>query len=350
MKTSLKTLVIRFSSIGDIVLSTPLLRVLRGRFPDGQIDFLTKKEYADLVRFNQNLNVTHAYDTSTGFEGLRRMKKKLRDERYDLIVDIHNSMRSRFVRSIRGVKDVVTVDKRYLERTALVKFKKNLYKNSVPVSERYIETVYPYGIKNDGKGPELHIPDEVLFSVSGKIASLRLNRFESVLGICPGAKHATKRWIPERFAALAVRHIKEKDGAVVLFGGREDQELCRMIGDAIASDAGKERVIDFCGGFSLLESAAAMEFCDIIVSNDTGLMHIATAMKKKTVAIFGSTVKQFGFFPQAENSVVIERTGLRCRPCSHIGLQSCPEKHFRCMNDTGVDEVYEKVNVLLSKT
>jgi heptosyltransferase-2 len=347
METNTKTLVIRFSSIGDIVLASPLLRVLRKRFPHGQIDFVTKRQYADLVRFNQNINVTHEYDDSTGFDGLRRLKRKLREERYDLVVDIHNSLRSRYVRSLLGVKKILVVEKQQVERALLVRFKKNLYARPVSVADRYITTVRELGIENDGKGLEVHLPDEILFGISGRVARLRLNRFERVLGLCPGARHATKRWPTERFAEVGARFARDADGVVMLFGGEEDRDAAGEIVRRIIENAGTERVVDWTGQLSLLETAAALEYCDAVVTNDTGLMHLAVAMHKKIVAMFGSTVREFGFFPLADDAIVLERTGLPCRPCSHIGRDECPEEHFRCMRDIGVDEVFKAVSGLL---
>lgn len=343
MKTSLKTLVIRFSSIGDIILAAPLLRALRAKFPEGQIDFVTRREYAELVRNNHNLNLTYEYDASTGFDGLRTIKKRIKEERYDLVVDIHDSLRSKYLRSILGVKHIAVLNKRIIERSMLVKLKKNVYKDQVPAPERYIEPLKKFGIENDGKGLELPIPDEVLFRVSGKIASLRLNRFERTIGLCPGARHFTKRWPPERFAEVAIRFVKEFDGKVLLFGGAEERSLSAGISEEVRKATGEERLTDFTGELGLLETAAAMEFCDVIVANDTGLMHMATAMRKKVVAIFGSTVREFGFFPYAPGAVVVEQQGLACRPCSHIGRSSCPEGHFRCMIDISVDQVYTGV-------
>lgn len=343
MNPSLKTLVIRFSSIGDIVLSSPLLRVLRAKFPEGQIDFVTRKEYAELVRNNHNINLTYEFDASTGFDGLRALKKRIKAERYDLVVDIHDSLRSKYLRSIPGVKDMAVIKKRVVERSMLVKFKKNVYRDHVPVPDRYIEPLKRFGIQNDGKGLDLPIPDEVLFRVSGKIATLRLNRFEKTIGLCPGARHGTKRWPRERFAELAIRFVREFDAKVLVFGGEDEREICSFIAGSVLRETGKERATDFSGELSLLETAAALEFCDIVVTNDTGLMHIATAMQKKVVAIFGSTVREFGFFPYAAGATVIEQQGLACRPCSHIGLPSCPEGHFRCMNESSVEQVYQGV-------
>ena len=343
MATINKTLVIRFSSIGDIVLSSPLLRVLRARFPDGQIDYVTRKEYAELVRSNQNLNYTYEFDAAQGFDGLRVLKRRVRAEGYDLIVDIHDSLRSKYLRSLRGPKHVVVVNKRVVERTMLVKLKKNVYKGIVSVADRYIEPLQQLGIVSDGKGLELHIPDEVLFGVSGKMSKLHLNRFEKVIGVCPGARHFTKRWPAERFAELGARCAREADAKLLLFGGAEESDLCTSLVENINKQAGPERATHFCGMLSLLETAAAMNACDAIVTNDSGLMHIATAVQKNVVAIFGSTVREFGFFPYKGNAIVLERPALSCRPCSHIGRSECPEGHFRCMHDIGVEEVHAAV-------
>lgn len=339
MNTPNKILVLRFSSIGDIVLASPLLRVLRKRFPASQIDFVTRKEYAELVRSNPNLNYTYEFDVAEGFDGLRTLRRRIRGEGYDLIVDIHGSLRSRFVRAFPGGADVVSVDKREKERAALVKFKRDIYRDHVPVSGRYIEPVAQYGIQDDGKGTELHIPDEISFGVSARMAALNLNHFEKVLGICPTARHATKCWPIDRYVELGSRCAQLEQAKILIFGGTSDKPVCDQMAEAVEAAAGPGSVANLAGQLSLMETAAAMDFCDAVVTNDSGLMHIAEARQRNLVAIFGSTVRQFGFFPRNRNSVVIEREGLACRPCSHIGRASCPEKHFRCMKDTTVDEV-----------
>jgi len=349
MDTIHKTLVIRFSSIGDLVLASPLLRVLRARFPDGQIDFVTRKEYAELVRSNHNLNYTYELDTSEGFDGLRALKKRIKAEGYELILDIHDSLRSKYLRSIRGPRRILVLNKRILERSLLVGMKKNIYKEIVSVVDRYIEPLSQFGVVNDGKGLELHIPDEVLFGLSGKMAKLRLDRFEKIIGLCPGARHNTKRWATDRYAEIGVRCASDMDAKVFIFGGPDETELCTALADRINREVGTERASHFCNQLSLLETAAAMEYCDVVVSNDTGLMHLATAMNRKVVAIFGSTVREFGFFPYDESAVVLERAGLYCRPCSHIGRRECPEKHFRCMLEIGVDDVYGGVREFLQE-
>jgi len=342
-----KILIIRFSSIGDIVLATPLMRVLHASFPSSKIDFIVRKEYAELICNNKNLSHIYEFDAKTGFSGLRKLKNQLRAEHYDLVIDIHNSLRSRYLRWMLGANDVVVINKRIFARTMLVRLKKNIYRSAISVADRYIEPVQKYGIENDGKGLELLISDEIRTQASAKMKKLGIRQSGTIIGFCPSAKHATKCWPQERFAELGAKLSKDFNAKIILFGGQEDKEKCSSIADAINSISKEGSTTDLSGELSLLESAIAMEACTLIVTNDSGLMHIAAAMKKKVVAIFGSTVREFGFFPVGTESVIVERTGLYCRPCSHIGRDSCPKKHFRCMKEIEVDEVAETVRQIV---
>lgn len=342
-----KTVVFRLSSIGDIVLSSPLLRVLRkAAGNDARIDFVVRKEYAELVRYNHHLSVVHEYDPETGFEGLQKLARVLRDEQYELAVDIHDSIRTKFLRAACGTKSVV-VDKRKMERWLLINLKRNAYDDSLFVAERYIETLKKYGITNDAKGLEIFIPDSTLFEISGKMAALRLNEFEKVVGICPGSKHFTKRWQKEKFAEVAVRAAKDFNAKILLFGGKEERDDCEFVADEVMRRISERSASNFAGNFTLLETAAALEFCDVVVTNDSGLMHLAAAKKKKIVAIFGSTSREFGFAPYGTESVIIENNDLDCRPCTHIGRKSCPKEHFKCMADITAEKVYDAVKVFL---
>lgn len=344
MKLPTKIIVFRLSSIGDIILASPLLRVLRqAAGKDARIDFVVRKEYAELVKHNHHLSFVHEYDTATGFDGLQKLARELYDEHFDLAVDIHDSIRTKFLRTACRTKETVVVDKRKFERWLLVNLKRNAYDDNLSVAERYLETVEKYGVKNDGKGLEIFIPDSILFDISGKMGKLKLNRFEKVIGICPGAKHFTKRWQREKFADVAVRAAETLHAKILLFGGADEVNDCAVVAEEVSRKVSNDAVTNFAGQFSLLETAAAMEFCDVVVSNDSGLMHLAAAKQKKIVAIFGSTVREFGFFPYSTESIVIEKSDLDCRPCTHIGRKSCPKQHFQCMVGITVDEVFAAV-------
>jgi len=343
MPTPDKILIIRFSSIGDIVLASPLIRVLHKRFPSSHIDFVVRKDFAELVCYNPNLNHIYEFNAQGGFPELHRLANAIRREKYDLIIDIHNNLRSRYIRSFSRAKEVVTINKRIYARTMLVRLKKNYYRDIVSVADRYIEPVITYGIENDAQGLEIFIPDEILQKVSGIMSSLKLHVYGKVVGFCPSAKHATKRWPQERFIEAGIRLVHELRAKIILFGGKSDTVLCSTITNGINKKIEGACAVEYSDQFSLLETAAAMQFCNVIVTNDSGLMHITAAMKKNVVAIFGSTVREFGFFPVGTENIVLERKGLYCRPCSHIGRSNCPEKHFRCMNETQVDEVVDSI-------
>jgi lipopolysaccharide heptosyltransferase II len=344
-----KILIIRFSSIGDIVLASPLIRVLRKRFPYSQIDFIVRKDYAELIRFNPNLNYIYEFNAHGGFRELRQLTNTVRQSNYDLVIDIHNSLRSRYIRSFSGVKKVVVINKRIFERTMLVRLKKNYYTDIVSVMDRYIEPIGIYGIENDAQGLNIFVPDEVVSRVTGKMASLRLNTFREVVGFCPSAKHLTKCWPQERFIETGIRLTRDLKAKIIIFGGKSDTTLCAAIAQAINDKIEGGYATEYSNQFTLLETAAAMQFCNTIVTNDSGLMHIAAAMKKKIVAIFGSTVREFGFSPVGTINIVVERKGLYCRPCSHIGRSNCPEGHFRCMNEIQIDDVIEAIKLVNEK-
>ncbi len=344
-----KILIIRFSSIGDVVLTTPLLRVLHTTFQFSMIDFVVKKEYAELVRNEKNLNRIYEFDPKSGFSGMHKLRKQLQSEQYDLIVDIHNSLRSRYLRWMLGSGDVVVVSKRIFARTMLVRFKKNFYGNIVSVADRYIEPLQKYGIQNDGEGLELYISVGIRAQAFAKMNKLGIHLYGMMIGFCPSAKHATKCWPQERFAELGIRLANKYGAKILLFGAAADKDRCAAIANAINDRSRNGKAVDLSGELSLLESAIAMEACNLVVTNDSGLMHVASAMKKKVIAIFGPTVREFGFFPVGKEQIVLERNGLYCRPCTHIGGKICPEKHFRCMNEIHVDEVAEAVNQILRK-
>lgn len=333
-----KILIIRLSSIGDIVLSTPLIRLLRKKFPSAQIDFVVKKEFSELLKFNPHLTNLIEFDASNGFKELLRLRYQILKERYDLIVDIHNNLRSVFLRTLSGAM-VLKVDKRVFKRLLLVKFKINLYKNIIPVAERYIETVSQLSIKNDNQGLELFVPNDVIEVAKSKIDFSDSERY---IAIAPSAKHQTKRWLPERFAEVGDRLSEKFNAKIILMGGKEDEQICKLVESMM-----KNKPINICGKTSLLESAGILSLCEMLITNDSGLMHIGSAMKTKVVAIFGSTVKEFGFFPYGTKSIVVEKP-IPCRPCSHIGREKCPKKHFKCMMEIQVDDVYNACVKLMS--
>lgn len=342
-----KTLIIRFSSVGDIVLSSLLCRALRRRFPSCEIDFLVKGEYASLVRNNPNLSHILEFPPSGSIRDLSVFRKKIREARYDLIVDAHNSLRSRVLTF--GRPSVRRMRKRRFARALLVRFKWNLYDRfggAPAVAERYLEPVTDLGVINDGNGLELFLDEDTTTSASQLLQEMGSDG--PFIGICPSARHGNKMWLAERFAETAAILSERLTTGVLVFGSAGEKQRCDEICNRIRSNNNTAQVMNLAGRTSLLESAALMDRCAVIISNDSGLMHIAAARKRPTVALFGPTVGEFGFLPFGTRNIVVQHPTLSCRPCTHIGLPQCPQGHFRCMNELPVERVLAAAETLLN--
>lgn len=344
-----KTLIVRLSSVGDIVLSSLLIRAFHSRFPQCQIEYLVKEEYADLVRYNPHISRTLVFPSHGSLADLCRLRKSIRKSGYDLLIDIHDSLRSRVL--CFGAPHAVRIRKRKLARFLLVQCKLDLYSQfggAPSVAERYCEPVRSLGVVDDGGGLDLAVPEPIRLRTAETLQNHGIGESRLAIGICPAARHATKVWPPEFFARAASMLAASRGMPVILFGNLEERARCESIASAIREQSPGVAVTVLAGDLTLLETAAAMDSCALVITNDSGLMHIAAARKRNVVAIFGSTVRQFGFFPFGTASRVVEQSGLKCRPCTHIGRDRCPRGHFRCMNDTTADQLVRTANELLS--
>lgn len=328
-----RILVIRMSSIGDIILTTPLLRALKQAFPQASITFIIKKQYAALLEGSPLVDELIAFDKSEGFGGLRRLKHTLKQRKYDLFLDIHGSLRSRYLRAGLGVRYAASYPKYLFRRYMLIFFRINLYNNIMPVYLRYFETVKRLEVGYDGRGTEIHVPDAILGEVRASLENLGRRKDTLLVVICPGATYTNKQWTMEGFVETARVLSARPDTLVVMHGGRDDVALCREI----ANHAGRN-VISLAGQLSLPGSAALFRFSSVVIANDSGMLHLAQSQKTPVVGIYGPTSKELGFFPLPERSSTVE-VSLPCRPCTPKGLNHCPKKHFRCMNDITPDRV-----------
>jgi len=338
-----KALVIRFSSIGDILLSTPLVRAFRKRFPDCRLDFLIKSEYGDLIRHNPRVSGVIDFPSGGGFGELRELKRSIRASRYDLLIDIHDSLRSRFL--CFGPDRTVRIDKRKIARFLLIRTGLNIYPANTPdVAARYLETVRPFGVEDDGEGLEVFIPRNVVKSVREMVSG----HPGPLIGVAPGAMHSNKMWPQARFAEAAAALAEERHAGILLLGSTPDAERCAAIASEILARHPDIDVWNMAGRTTLLEAAGLLDHCSVVLTNDSGLMHLAVARKRKVVALFGPTVREFGFFPRGE-STVLEHKDLPCRPCTQQGLDYCPKKHFRCLNDLPPGAVLDAARNILNQ-
>jgi heptosyltransferase-2 len=345
-----KTLIVRFSSVGDIVLSSLLVRVFRRRFPHAQIDYLVKAEFAGLVRGNPNISRVIELPTGATFSDLRNLRQKIRASGYDLIIDIHDSLRSRYVSL--GARRVLRFRKRKLARFLLVRFKWDVYPflgGAPGVAERYIEPVRHLGVTDDGKGLDVFPEERDHQKAEATFREVGGPPETAVIGIAPSTRHGNKQWPAQKFAETILMLLQDQNIACILLGSQTEHERCALIMNHVLSAAPEARIINTAGSLVLTEAAALMDRCSVVLANDSGLMHIAAARKRKVIALFGPTVRQFGFFPYGTDSVVLERSDLGCRPCTHIGLPSCPKEHFRCLEEIQPEDVVKSVKQFLGQ-
>ena len=321
----MKILVLRFSSIGDIVLTTPVVRQLKNQVPNARVHFATKPAYRSLLEANPYVDKTHVLSGSLG-----ELVRELRAERFDFIVDLHHNLRTRLIRlRLPGVPGRA-FNKLNFQKWLLVNFKINQLP-PVHIVDRYRAAAAPLGIRDDGGGLDYFIPPGQEVDVAAALpAGFRAGEYAAV---AIGAQHATKRLPTEKLIELVAKLAPRP---VVLLGGPEDESTGHVIELAFQKPVHSSThslIHNACGQFSLHQSASLVRQAAFVVSHDTGLMHIAAAFGKAIFSVWGNTVPQFGMYPYRTAFQALEVLGLPCRPCSKIGFAKCPQGHFKCMRD-----------------
>jgi ADP-heptose:LPS heptosyltransferase len=329
-----KFLILRFSSIGDVVLTTPVIRCLKQQLPEAIVHFATKKSYKTLVENNSYIDQYFLLDKSDD-----ELIEQLKAEKYDYVIDLHHNIRTLKIKWKLGVKSF-SFDKLNFQKWLLVNLRwltKASFMPEIHIVDRYLKTVESFGVKNDGKGLDYFIPEKDIFELN---LSRNIFRFPiannentpntnvnyTVYAI--GGQHFTKKLPINKMVQLA-KSIKMP---LVLVGGPEDFEQGEELIRKLAADFWPGLVINTCGKCNLNQSASIIEKSEIVYTHDTGMMHVAAALKKKVISIWGNTVPEFGMYPYATEYEVIENKNLSCRPCSKIGFDKCPKGHFKCMN------------------
>ena len=328
----MKVLVIRFSSIGDIVLTTPVVRVLKTQLSDAQVHYCTKKGYAGILKANPYIDKLHLLEGS-----IKDLIQELKAEKFDYIIDLHHNLRSMLIKRRLGVPSS-SFDKINFDKWMMVNFKINRLPN-VHIVDRYLAAAAPLGVKADELGLDYFIPEQDEVPMDWLPETHR----SGYVAYAIGAQHNTKKLPLARMIELCDKINKP----IVLLGGKEDAdngaEIERFFQqqDSSAYEEGlrelnkRTLIFNACGKFNLNQSASLVRQAKHVFSHDTGLMHIAAAFKKPIISIWGNTIPEFGMYPYRTQFTILEKKGLSCRPCSKIGYNKCPKGHFLCMN--GID-------------
>lgn len=323
-----KILIIRFSSIGDIVLTTPVVRCLKKQLPNAEIHFLSKKSFQTVLQHNRYIDKLHLVN-----EKLSEVIPDLIQENFDFVVDLHKNLRSLRIKNAVK-KPSQSFQKLNIEKWLLVNFKINKMPDK-HIVDRYFETTKSLGITNDEEGLDYFLTenDTCLNQIPNNFSE---NNF---LAWVIGGQHETKKMPAEKIISIA-KKINKK---IVLIGGKEDFKD----GEKISAMVGRDKVFNACGKFTLNQSAYLVKNAEKVISNDTGLMHIAAAFKKNILSLWGNTVPEFGMYPYlaGKDSKIMEVKNLHCRPCSKLGFKKCPKKHFYCMMMQDEVEIADWANV-----
>lgn len=312
-----------------------MIRNLKTQLDHVEIHFATKANYEPILAENPYLSKIHLLDQS-----INDLVTQLSGEKFDLIIDLHNNLRTRFIKMRLGVKSH-SLNKLNFQKWLLTNFKVNLLPNR-HIVDRYMDCVKDLGVKMDGLGLEYFIPekDEV------ELGWLPEAYQQGFVALAIGGRYATKRLPTSRLIELCDRINKP----ILLLGGQEEQEAGKEVerfftrGDepdefteGLEALGKKAIVFNACGKFNFNQSASLIKQARWVFTHDTGLMHVAAAFKKEIFSIWGNTIPEFGMYPYRTKFVIFENKGLKCRPCSKIGHDKCPKGHFKCMNEVKFD-------------
>lgn len=327
-----KLLVIRFSSIGDIVLTSALLRCLKEQHPDIELHYLTKAAFSDLVSTNPHVDKVHCLRGR-----LRDLLPALKEENYDFIVDLHNNLRSKIVKlSLRAPS--AAFPKLNIRKWLIVNARINLLP-PVHLITRYFRAAKSLNVQYDGKGSDFFLPKQLMPNHEKHLPPGLTSGYMAVVA---GGHHKTKQIPPEKLVSIC----NNAGLPVVFLGSKADIQTAEKVKEAL-----KVNAINLCGKFSLHGSASFLKRAKVVISPDTGLMHIAAALKKPMVTLWGNTIPQFGmtpFYPDKLKGLhtIHQATGLPCRPCSKTGFERCPLGHFDCMYQISDNEVVNSIKAM----
>ena len=317
----MKFLIIRFSSIGDMVLTTPVVRCLKKQVVTAEVHYLTKRTFAKIVEPNPWIDKIHYLENS-----LDEVIAALQQEDFDYVIDLHNNLRTLKVKRALK-KQSFSFNKLNLEKWLLTGLKINKMPD-LHIVDRYLQTLESFGVKNDGAGLDYFIaPADTVNETD-----IPTSHLAGYIGLVIGAAYNTKKYPLHKLEAFCttIHH------PVIILGGKEDA----VTGEILAA-IDPFKIYNACGKFNLNESADLVRRAKLIITNDTGLMHIAAAFKRPVISLWGNTVPAFGMYPyygadflSRQQDIpydILEVNQLPCRPCSKIGYDKCPKGHFKCM-------------------
>ncbi len=332
-----RILIIQTAFLGDVILCTPLIKATKKLFPDSFVSFLLIPETKNILENNPHLNEIIVYDKRREDKGVKnffKMVVKIKKRNFDLALIPHRYLRSALLAYLAKIPQRIGFE---ISSGSFLFTQKVTYKNNSHEVDRNLSLLNDFASNLLDKNPELFPGSEDFSYILKLLRDSGVKDDDKMVGIAPGSIWATKRWLPERFAEVSDLLIQKAGAKAIFLGSKEDKKLCLEIANLM-----EEKPIILAGKTNILQSAAIISKCRVILSGDSAPVHMASAMKKPVVAIFGSTIPEFGFAPYGEGHLIIEKK-MNCRPCGIHGRKKCPKKHFRCMREITAEEVFQAI-------
>ena len=336
-----RILIIRLSSMGDVILTTPLIELINQTFPLARIDFCTKEKFTYLIKSNPKVHKVIKAKNELSYRALKDLRQLIKMSNYNLIVDLQNNLQTIYLRSIQDA-EVHVFNKHSFKKFLLVNLKLNLFKNEKPITERYKGTISRYASNanlNKKTLPELFTDPVSERSIDNMLNSLEITGSSKLICIPAVSGHFTKTYPAEYYSEI-INSFPDENAVFFLTGRGKDSVNIQLIKSQVKS----KKVYDMCDRLEIEDLISLIKRCSLLISGDTGPMHIAEAFNIPIVMMAGSSVKEFGFYPQNEKAVVLENNSLKCRPCSHFGRAKCPKGHFKCMMELTPELVLSKIS------
>lgn len=311
-----KILIVRFSSIGDVVLTTPVIRCAAMQLKGTEIHFVTKEPFKSILEHNPYIHRLYTFKKE-----ISELYEQLKNEKYDVVIDLHKNLRSLRLKQQLKTKSF-SFSKLNIEKFLAVTFKAPGILPKNHIVDRYFEAIAPIGVKSDEKGLDYFIAENDTVNVNASFFKGQPTKF---IALVAGGSYYTKKIPLDKLYEICMNAPLP----VIALGGKED----KAVTDALQKQF--PALINACGQFSINQSASVIQQAEWVITSDTGLMHIAAAYDKKIVSVWGNTIPEFGMGPYNPNheNKTIEVKGLSCRPCSKLGYNKCPKGHFKCMHE-----------------
>lgn len=337
MNKLMKALIIQTAFIGDVILTLPLVECIKNVPEIESVDYLAIPDAYNILETNPNIGKTIIYDKrgkDKGLINLFRIIGKIKREKYHIAYIPHRSLRSAIVPLLAGIKKRVGFNN---SAASFLLTEKIRYDKNIHEIERNLSLLSLNSKLCVKKQPKIYFDKSDIEKVNQFFQTNKISADEKLVGIAPGSRWATKRWLKERFAEL-IKSLKErKNVKSIIFGSKRDYEVCEQI-NSLSEFTG----INTAGIFTPRQASSAMGKTNVVVTNDSGSTHLAVAGNAKVITIYGATIPGFGFYPYGNGHIIIEKK-IECRPCGIHGGEKCSLEHFKCMKNITTEEVYEQV-------